>query len=86
MSCYKTVSRFSPVLGVLAILLVGLPALAASYLVNPGDLLQIDVWNEEGLSQEVLVRPDGYISFPMAGEIDTTNSTPSQVAEKILPP
>ena len=56
---------------------------SAPYSVNPGDVLRIDVWNEEILSREVLVRPDGIISLPMAGEIDTSNSTPSQVADRI---
>ena len=87
MSRCQMLPKFSPLLGVIVLLLAGLatgsPAWAASYTVNPGDLLQINVWNEEGLSQEVLVRPDGYISFPMAGEIDTTDKTPSQVADKI---
>jgi polysaccharide export outer membrane protein len=58
-------------------------AFSAPYLVNPGDLLRIDVWNEDSLSREVLVRPDGIISLPMAGEIDTSRSSPSQVSEKI---
>ena len=58
-------------------------ALAAPYMINPGDLLKIDVWDETSLSREVLVRPDGLISIPMAGEIDTKNRTPSQVAETI---
>ncbi len=57
--------------------------LAEPYTINPGDLLRIDVWNEDSLSREVLVRPDGVISLPMAGEIDTKNTTPSSVATKI---
>ncbi len=39
------------------------------YLVNPGDILSVSVWKEEGLQQEVLVRPDGKFSFPLAGDI-----------------
>jgi len=66
---------------VLAVL--SIPVHSAPYSVNPGDILRIDVWNEESLSREALVRPDGIISLPMAGEIDTTNSSPSQVADKI---
>jgi polysaccharide export outer membrane protein len=58
-------------------------AFGASYKVNPGDILRIDVWNEDSLGREVLVRPDGIISLPMTGEIDTTNNSPSQVAESI---
>lgn len=57
--------------------------LAATYLVNPGDILRVDVWNEDSLSSEVRVRPDGAISLPMAGEIDTSQSTPEQVAQAI---
>ena len=55
----------------------------APYSVNPGDQLRIDVWNEELLSRDVLVRPDGLISLPMAGQIDTTGSSPSKVADDI---
>ncbi|MEQ1637418.1 MAG: polysaccharide biosynthesis/export family protein [Methylococcales bacterium] len=39
------------------------------YLVQPGDVLEIMVWKEEQLQMEVLVRPDGYLSFPLAGEV-----------------
>ena len=47
-----------------------LPALAeSSYKINPGDVLRIDIWNEESLTREAVVRPDGYISFPLVGEI-----------------
>jgi polysaccharide export outer membrane protein len=59
------------------------PAFSAPYLVNPGDILRIDVWNEELLSREVLVRPDGIISLPIAGAVDTSNSTPSKVGEDV---
>jgi len=39
-----------------------------AYQVQPGDILEISVWKEEGLQQEVLVRPDGGLSFPLAGD------------------
>lgn len=39
------------------------------YRVNPGDILLVYVWNEKDLSQEVLVRPDGTISIPLAGQV-----------------
>jgi polysaccharide biosynthesis/export protein len=40
----------------------------ASYLIQPGDVLIISVWKEPDLQMEVLVRPDGGLSFPLAGE------------------
>ena len=63
--------------------LLSLSAYSGPYFINPGDLLRVDVWNEESLSREVLVRPDGMISLPMAGDIDTSGTTSSQVADKI---
>src|SRR5690606_40501832 len=39
------------------------------YLVNAGDRLEISVWKEPDLQREVLVRPDGAFSFPLAGQI-----------------
>lgn len=77
---YRIVNR--TVFSLVAILF-SISVFSAPYIVNPGDVLRIDVWNEESLSREVMVRPDGFISLPMAGEINTANSTPSQVGDKI---
>lgn len=77
---YRIVSR---VVALFMFIVVSLPVVSAPYTINPGDVLRIDVWNEENLSREVLVRPDGFIGLPMAGEIETNNRTPSQVADKI---
>jgi polysaccharide export outer membrane protein len=40
-----------------------------AYLVQPGDVLTISVWKEPDLQAEVLVRPDGGLSFPLAGDV-----------------
>ena len=50
---------------------------------NPGDVLEIFVWNEEELSRETLVRPDGMISFPMIGDVQALGSTPGELAAKV---
>ena len=47
----------------------------AGYYVQPGDLLEISVWKEIDLAREVLVRPDGGISFPLAGDINARGKT-----------
>jgi polysaccharide biosynthesis/export protein len=39
------------------------------YLINPGDILDISVWNEDALKREVRVLPDGSIGFPLAGTV-----------------
>jgi polysaccharide biosynthesis/export protein len=48
---------------------------SAGYLVQPGDVLQVAVWKETDLTAEVLVRPDGGISFPLAGELPASGHT-----------
>ncbi len=53
------------------------------YRLNAGDVLRISVWNEEALQQEVLVLPDGTISFPLVGIIKVSNRTPQQVQEEL---
>ena len=45
------------------------------YLLQPGDVLQIAVWKETDLTADVLVRPDGGISFPLAGELQAAGHT-----------
>ena len=42
-----------------------------AYHIQPGDVLQVSVWKEQDLQAEVLVRPDGAFSFPLAGDVDT---------------
>jgi polysaccharide export outer membrane protein len=53
------------------------------YQLNPGDILQISVWNEEALQQEILVLPDGTISFPLVGILSVAGKTPDQVQSEL---
>jgi len=54
-----------------------------TYTVQPGDLLEVSVWKEPELSREVLVRPDGGLSFPLAGEIAADGKSVATVREQI---
>jgi polysaccharide export outer membrane protein len=53
------------------------------YLIQPGDILEVSVWKEEDLQREVLVRPDGQISFPLVGDIDAKGKTVSDLRAEI---
>ena len=55
-----------------------------SYEINAGDGLSLQVWNEPTLSaQQLLVRPDGFISVPVIGEIKAGGLTVSQIQDNI---
>ena len=67
----------------MAILALWLPtssvSAAGSYRLNPGDVLQITVWKEEGMQREVMVLPDGNISFPLAGHVKASGLSPEEL-------
>jgi polysaccharide export outer membrane protein len=42
---------------------------AQAYALGPEDVVKISVWKDEGLTNEVVVRPDGMISFPLVGDV-----------------
>jgi polysaccharide export outer membrane protein len=54
------------------------------YRVGPEDVLDISVWKEDSLKKEVLVRPDGGISFPLAGELHAAGLTTDQVRIQLV--
>jgi polysaccharide biosynthesis/export protein len=49
------------------------------YVIGPGDLLAIDVWNEPGVTGKVPVRMDGKITVPLLGEIQASGLTPGNL-------
>lgn len=53
------------------------------YTVQAGDLLEISVWKEEDLQRQVLVRPDGGFSFPLAGDVQATGKTVAELRQEI---
>jgi polysaccharide export outer membrane protein len=53
------------------------------YQIQPGDILQISVWREEDLKLEVLVRPDGGFSFPLAGDMTALGKTVEDIRKEI---
>ena len=49
---------------------------SGTYQVNAGDVLSLEVWNEPSLSSEQFsVRPDGFVSIPVIGEMRASKKT-----------
>jgi polysaccharide biosynthesis/export protein len=58
-----------------------------SYIIGPGDTLEVFVWRNSELSTTVPVRPDGKISTPLVEDMVAVGKTPPQLArdmEKVL--
>jgi polysaccharide biosynthesis/export protein len=71
-----------------ALLLTGLAATAAEstpegYRLQPGDVLEVVVWKETDLQSEVLIRPDGGISFALAGDMQAAGLTTDQLRAEL---
>lgn len=55
-----------------------------AYVIGPEDGLEISVWRDETLKAATLVRPDGGISFPLAGDFIVAGRTAAQVRDELV--
>lgn len=67
----------------LAILTCAIPAAAREYLLGVGDVLRISVWGHADLTTEVAVRPDGYLTFPLVGDLWAVDKTPRELGAEL---
>ncbi len=74
--------------------LTGVAVAQQRYLLNAGDVLEVSVWNEETLQKQVIILPDGMISFPLAGQLmakgksvtDVQNTLKEKLTEYLADP
>lgn len=64
-------------------LLTATVVVAQGYQIRPGDVLSVEVLQDPSLNREVLVLPDGSISFPFAGNLAASGRTTGQVQDLI---
>jgi polysaccharide export outer membrane protein len=57
--------------------------LDATYPIGPGDVLGISIWKDEALTKDVVVLPDGVISFPLVGLIKAAGKTVAQLKSEL---
>jgi polysaccharide biosynthesis/export protein len=51
------------------------------YKLRPGDMLQVAVWKETDLQADVLIRPDGGITFALAGDLQAAGYTVAELTD-----
>jgi polysaccharide export outer membrane protein len=53
------------------------------YHLRAGDMLTISVWKETELQSEVLIRPDGGLSFALAGDVQAAGQTVAELEQTL---
>ncbi len=55
----------------------------ATYVVDPPDSIQVEIFNEPELSRTVQVRQDGQVTLAHVGEVEVAGLTPIQIQQKL---
>lgn len=66
-----------------ALAFVGAGPAAAEYLIQPGDRLEISVLEDPSLNRTPIVRPDGLITMPLAGNVQAAGRTTTAIQNQI---
>jgi len=74
--------RFTPVDAQAEAALVAQTA-QENYQLGPEDNIEISVWKEPDLTKQLVVRPDGKITYPLVGEIQAAGLTVKQLQGEI---
>ncbi len=53
---------------------------ASAYVIGKSDQLLIDVWRNPELTRSITVRPDGYITMPLMGDVLADGKEPEELA------
>lgn len=55
----------------------------SEYRLGPEDVIDVFVWKEPELTTTVVIRPDGRISLPLAGELEASGKPAAQLQQEI---
>jgi polysaccharide biosynthesis/export protein len=59
------------------------PADRKPYVINPGDILQVRVFNQDQLTTRARVRGDGKVSLPLLNDVAAAGLTPVALAQQL---
>ncbi|WP_018124095.1 polysaccharide biosynthesis/export family protein [Desulfovibrio oxyclinae] len=65
------------------VLALAAPCFASDYTIGEGDALSIQVWGEDELQTQTVVRPDGKISMPGIEDVHAAGLTVQQLKKKL---
>ncbi|MBL4576612.1 MAG: polysaccharide biosynthesis/export family protein [Opitutaceae bacterium] len=61
----------------------GSDVVVSTYQIGVGDVISVNVWGNPDLTLSVPVRPDGYISVPLIGDVAASDTDAESLAERI---
>jgi polysaccharide biosynthesis/export protein len=59
------------------------PSPVEGYVIRPGDVLNIKVWNQESFPSRIRVRNDGRITLPLVNDVEAAGYTPAALGSKL---
>ena len=63
---------------------IAVPPDQDTYKLGPEDTIEISVWKEPDLTKQIVIPPDGRITYPLIGEIKAAGLTVKQLQTEIL--
>lgn len=54
-----------------------------AYEIGIGDTITVNVWRNPELNQSIVVRPDGFISMPLMGDVKADGRRPEELAAEV---
>ncbi|MCL1479022.1 MULTISPECIES: XrtA/PEP-CTERM system exopolysaccharide export protein [unclassified Marinobacter] len=54
-----------------------------AYEIGVGDTIAVHVWRNPELNQTIVVRPDGFISMPLMGDVKAEGKRPEELASEV---
>lgn len=79
----RAANFFIALIGMSILLGSGYAMAKPEYALQPGDILEISVWKEPDLQREVLILPDGGLSFPLVGGLNAANRSVADLTAEI---
>ena len=55
----------------------------STFTLGPGDIIEISVWKDQDLTRQVIVQPDGFVSFPLIGQVMAAGRTIPAIRDEI---
>jgi polysaccharide export outer membrane protein len=62
----------------------GIVTASSRYALGAADVIRVNVWKNNDLSQTVTIGPDGFISLPLLGDVHAAGLTADQLAKDLI--